>query len=195
MSAQFQVKANERGIVRLFSVAMDQMASNNFLEPDFDRDDEDESDVDAASPVGEALGVTYLDTDFVELFHVDDLDGVGLAQYMIDGLGIAEADITQDRARIDALKGHVLIVLSPALGGFETRLTPRPPLRWIATYVEESAPVKFTPLPDGGAFGATEGNAVPASSPPRPPWHLTALAGLGLLALILILLFATGGPS
>ena len=67
-------------------------------------------------------------------------------------------------ARLNAMSGQVLIVLSQAFGGFETTITPTVPLKWIGTYTEEGASVKFEPLPSDGATGTT---APPTGKPPK----------------------------
>ena len=77
-----------------------------------------------------------------------------LSGYMIEGLGVAEAEIAADKPQLDALKGHVLIVLSRAFSGHEQTVSPQAPLRWIGTWAEETAPVEFEPLPSGDTEGA-----------------------------------------
>ena len=159
MSDRFDVKAGERGVVRVFSVDLPEVETKGFN-------------------ASEALGVETLVPDYVELFPVEDLKGLGLAAYMHDGLGIAEEDL--DTARLDGLKGYVLIVLSAAFGGAAVTLAPRAPLRWIGTYTEESAPVKFEPLPDASA----QGNVV---SEGKPPPSDAAISGrVAMIALLVI---------
>lgn len=132
MSETFDVKSTEHGLVRLFAVDLPPEKIESF-------DAED------------ALGVKALDHAHVELFAISDLTGLGLSGYMNEGLGISRDDL--DSARLDALTGFVLIVRSAAFRGQETTLTTKAPLRWIGTYPEESAPVKFEPLPSAAALG------------------------------------------
>jgi len=143
MSERFDVAADERGLVRVFTV------------------DIAPAEIDAFDPAS-ALGVETLDTAQVEVFPLSDLRGLGLSGYMREGLGIAESEI--DAARLDALEGVVLILRSAAFGGAEVTVTPQSPLRWIGTYREETAPVRFEPLPDASARGA----ATPDDAPKRP---------------------------
>ena len=67
-------------------------------------------DEDTPAPINRALDVTYLDSDFVELFPLSNLDGLGLAGYLTEGLGVAEADVKPNAARLNAMSGQVLIV-------------------------------------------------------------------------------------
>lgn len=169
MSERFTVKANERGIVRLFAVDLPAEEIRRF-----------QTETDAGWPLREALGATELDLEHVELFPVSDLTGLGLAGYMVEGLGIAEADVAEDRARLEALKGHVLVLVSKAFGGVDQQITPRTPLKWIGTYVEERAPVQFRPLPDAAAEGEVAG---PAKAPPSN----AAISGrVAMIALLVI---------
>lgn len=143
MSERFEVKAEERGLVRLFAVDVPPAELDAF---------------DAAS----ALGVEMLDPEQVEVFALADLKGVGLSGYMREGLGIAADEI--DAARLDAFEGVVMVLRSAALGGTEVTLTPQATLRWIGTYREETAPVTFEPLPGASARGAATTEA-PAKRP------------------------------
>jgi hypothetical protein len=103
--------------------------------------------------VQHALGATQLDTNYVEVFALSDLTGLGLTGYMTEGLGIPAQDFAAEQARLDALEGDILVVLSRAFEGIAQTLTPMAPLRWIGTYAEESANVTFEPLPDESARG------------------------------------------
>lgn len=148
MSERFEISGGERGVVRLFAVDLPASEIEAFGRPNHEADTDD-----PPWELRQALGAEYLDADFVELFPLADLKGVGLTGYMTEGLGIAEADVEPDRARLEALSGHVLVVLSAAFGGVAQVIAPRTPLRWIGTYVEEHAPVQFRPLPTEAAKG------------------------------------------
>jgi len=174
---RMQVKPTERGLIRLFVVDLPPEEIKAF----------NTHATDTGWPLQQALGATDLDPARIELFHINDLDDLGLSGYMTEGLGIADKDITPDAARLDALTGHVLIVQSAAFLGNAQTLTPRAPLRWIGTYAEESAPVQFQPLKTDAAKGTL---AAPPPKQANP--HLTllwAILALPVLVAILVAVF------
>ncbi|PJI93028.1 hypothetical protein BC777_1895 [Yoonia maricola] len=184
MSETFHIKATERGVVRIFmaNLTADQAAS--FTES---------TDEDTPAPINRALGVTYLDCDFVELFPLSNLDGLGLAGYLTEGLGVAEADVKPHASRLNAMSGHVLIVLSKAFGGFETTITPIAPLKWIGTYLEEGASVKFEPLPSEAAIGTAGTSKVkPPKSDARVGGMIAMYALIAMFAFVGLLIWIGG---
>ncbi|MBO9474265.1 hypothetical protein J7413_12005 [Shimia sp. R10_1] len=173
-----RVSATEHGLVRLFAVDLPPEQIAQF------RDMPDDSEDSADWPVAKALGATTLDAEFVELFDLRDLEDLGLTGYMVEGLGIAAADVKEDAARLASQKGWMLVVLSSAFEGVAQTLTPKSPLRWIGTYKEETAPVQFSLLPDASAKGAPlppEDDPTPAPAPRSP--YLTLLVALVALPL------------
>lgn len=168
-----QVSATEHGLVRLFAVDLPPEQIPQFR---------DMPDDIADWPITKALGATTLDADHIELFDLQDLDDLGLTGYMVEGLGIAEADVKEDAARLSSQKGWILVVLSSAFEGIAQRLSPKSPLRWIGTYKEEKAPVQFAPLPDKSAKGTTPPPKTAPSQPTRSP-YLTLLIALFALPL------------
>lgn len=184
MSETFHINATERGVIRIFmaNLTTDQAAS--FTES---------PDEDTPAPINRALGVSYLDTDFVELFPLSNLEGVGLASYLTDGLGVAKEDVAPHASRLNSMTGHVLIVLSQAFGGFETTITPTAPLKWIGTYTEEGASVKFEPLPSEGAKGAP---VIPAGKPQKSDARIGGMiamyALIAMFALVALMIWVAG---
>ena len=156
MSESFRINATEHGVIRIFMVnlAANQIAA--FTEA--------AQDGDAPAPITRALGVTNLDSDFIELFPLSNLEGVGLAGYLTDGLGVSKADVAPHASRLNGMTGQVLIVLSSAFGGIETTITPTAPLKWIGTYTEEGASMQFEPLVSEAAAGTLD---KPAGKPPK----------------------------
>ncbi|QYX57461.1 hypothetical protein K1T73_03415 [Roseovarius sp. SCSIO 43702] len=172
MSDRFHIPQNEHGLIRVFSIDLPPEEIPAFTE----RDGDD-------WPLRAALGAGTLDPEHVEVFPVSDLTGVGLSGYLNEGLGVAEADLAADRARLDGLTGHVLIVRSRAFEGREQHIMPQPPLRWIGTWREESAPVQFEPLPSESAAPSD----VPPPDPARPERSDAAISGrVAMIALLVI---------
>lgn len=176
------VKSTEHGVIRLFAVDLPAEDVAAFRARGAQGD----------WPLRDSLGATHLDQDHIECFDLADLEELGLAGYMTEGLGIAADDIALDSARLGNLSGPVLIVFSTAFGGIAQTLTPRAPLRWIGTYREDSAPVTFAPLPDASA----RGSMAPARSAPSGHPHLTLLwAILALPVLVLVIGAAIYGAT
>jgi len=120
VSDVMHITAHETGVVRLFALELDQAEAKRF---------------DAAA-LGAALGGADLDDPQVDIIDTDVLDELGLSGYLTDGMGVPEAEIAPLAARIDALDGWVVVVRSAAFGGQAVTLTPRAPLRWVASFGE-----------------------------------------------------------
>lgn len=155
MSTHLQIKASEHGVVRLFAI-------------DLPLGDAAAFDVDA---LGAALGGIALDAEQVDLIAPDDLQDLGLDGYLIHGIGIPPSEVIQLRPQLRALKGHVALIRSAAFGGMAATLTPRKPVRWIATFGEASIDLTPVPLHSDAAQGVI-GSVPPPLSPasPKLPW-------------------------
>lgn len=140
---------------------------------------------DKAALVAELLGDPGLDPAFVEIFDLADLSTVGLSGYLTEGMGVPETALATDRARLDALKGPVLILLAKALHGREVTLTPDPRLTLVGTYAEERPPVHFEPLPTAAAKGGLTPELTSDRTRQRPG------SAFLLLGLSLVLIAAT----
>ncbi|MCF6444386.1 hypothetical protein [Nereida sp. MMG025] len=177
MTLQTQVSENERGVIRLYEIALPH----------------DEARAITASDIQQAFGVDHLDSDFVETFHVRDLQELGLRGYMETGLGIASCDIDPFAERIVDVDGWVALVVSQAFGGRETRLAPKHPLRPIGAFVEEGASTPLTrlqaetakpsPPPD-----ASEEN--PKGKKPRSDAAMSGMVATIVLIVLALLVFA-----
>lgn len=152
----------------------------------------DELQRDKARLVAELLGDPDLDPAFVEIFDLADLAGVGLAGYLTDGLGVPEATLTADRARLEALTGPVLILLSKALHGRASTLTPDPRLTLVGTYAEVRPPVHFEPLPTAAAQGTLTPDLPIDRTPQRPSAALLLFGAALVLVAVVALWLALG---
>lgn len=171
MSDKISVKAGDRGLVWVFAVDLegDEAARFNRRNGEW--------------PVQKALGAETLDPEHVEMFPASDLEGVGLAGYLEEGMGIPRDQIEDVRGRLDAQQGWVLVVTSKALDGKAQTLTPQAPLRLIGSFSEDRAPVSFEPLPSGGRKEAPE----PAAQPEAAGARNWIWAVVGAVALVIIL--------
>jgi len=173
---QLAIPAHDHNGVRVFSAS---------LTPD-------EMQRDKARLVIELLGDPDLDPAFVEIFDLADLSGVGLAGYLTDGLGVPDTALTADRARLDALTGPVLILLSKALHGRAGTLTPDPRLTLVGTYAEVRPPVHFEPLPTAAAQGTLTPDLPIDRTPQRPSAALLLFGAALVLVAVVALWLALG---
>ncbi|MGI9389201.1 MAG: hypothetical protein ACR2O1_04010 [Boseongicola sp.] len=118
------VSATEFGIVRLFSTELEPPVAAAIT----------------AQNVYRLLGEDIsLDTTKVEVINSMVLDGLGLRNYLVQGYGIAEADLVGKAAALDALTGLIILIPTSAFQGLEQTLDPNPAMRFIGVFREEAA--------------------------------------------------------
>ncbi|WP_057792118.1 hypothetical protein [Roseovarius atlanticus] len=151
MSDRIEIRESESGVVRVFDVDLTRAEAEAFNRRN------------GSWPLKDALGAESLDPHYVDMMQIEDLEGYGLSQYLEQGMGVSSHDLEDAHVQIEGLKGTVLVVGSGAFGGEAQVLTPRAPLRLVATFNEDKAPVQFDPLPSAGAqvAPATEDDDTP----------------------------------
>ncbi|MWD26668.1 aspartate carbamoyltransferase catalytic subunit [Aquicoccus sp. SCR17] len=181
---KMEVKGSERGLVRVFALALPKAEAAGFVAaPEVEGGD---------WPLRDALGATALDPDWVDLVHPGELDELGVAGYLTQGLGVAEGELDGARDRLGALTDPVVILPSQAFAGTAQTLTPRSPLRWIGTFQEESAaPVTERLHSDSAKRQPSHESEPPAPEPAssRPGWLMPALI-VAAVVICLGLIFA-----
>ncbi|QYK41396.1 MAG: hypothetical protein KF887_18850 [Paracoccaceae bacterium] len=177
MTGQIVIPAGERGVLRVFALALPMS--------DIRRLTEDVRAVhDRAAWLAGLLGVATLDPARVEVFDAADTAEMGLAGYLAEAHAIPGDALRDDRTRLDGLRGPVLILLPGAVGGPAT-LTPDPRLTLIGAWLEEGAPpVRFEPLPAGGAKGVI---VPPATRSPRSDARMGGMLAMLALAVMFAL--------
>lgn len=136
MSTLLHIPAHEAHVVRVFAVVEDAAAPL-----------EDEAVLAALGATGE------LRTAEIELFDLRDLQDLTLTAYLAEGHGIAATELEPMRGQLNALTGRVLILPSRAFAGQATDMRIAAALRLVGRFSEEARPVRFAPLPAGGAAG------------------------------------------
>jgi len=165
------IPPHEHGQIRLFAVNRPIDAMARTLQEN-----------DKSAVISDLVGFD-VPSGSAELFAVSDLTGVGLPRYLMDGYTVTEAQISADRARLDALEGYVLLLFSSAFDGAETTLHIGPDLTLIGTYGEEQPAMAAPPLTADAAQPYT---GVPNLTPTTPPRGRAGGAVI-LLALIVAL--------
>lgn len=176
MSGGIHIGEAERGVVRVFDLALEGDDAKAFMRPG------------ESWPLKDALGADTLDADHAELVFVDDLAGFGLPAYLEEGLGVDPHEIEDKHAPLEALSGAVVILRSGAFGGRAQELHPRAPLRLVASLGEIRAAIDLAPMTSATAQGhiAPGGGAGPGRV--GRVWWLTLLMLGAALALALIFL-------
>jgi hypothetical protein len=136
MTEPVVVPANETGKVRLYALNLPAERVASMRDP---------------GALDRLLGVLQVDPASVEIFSVDDLAGLGVAGYLAEGCGIPQDQIDPDRARLQTMKGHVMLVLSRAFGGRAVTLNPAAELDLVGTYSERPVDWSTTPIPTESA--------------------------------------------
>lgn len=193
-----EIPANETDIVRVFAVNGDSRGSGTAQSFLSRLEQPPEIIAAEAARLKDMLGATSIDPTYTETFAVKDVSDMGLSQYIASAMDVPADRLAPDRARIDALEGEVLIVLSRALGLAAQTLRPGPELTFIGAYQMAEAPLTgaVSPIPVAPHPAPEELAPTPPSPPnaPRVPKPtLLALLGLGLAALIILSL--TGGST
>ncbi|KAA9010551.1 hypothetical protein [Histidinibacterium aquaticum] len=160
------VPENEHGHARVFAVDL--------------RDEEAEG---FRQRIGDALGAEPEEGKY-EYFPVSNLEGLGLAGYLVEGLGMEADQVRADTGRLNAIKGYVLIVLSSGVRG--KTLTPGSPLRWIGTYSEPVRVGSMDKLRSESAAGRSE-EKEPAPPPKRSDAAMSGRIAVAAIAVLLLL--------
>lgn len=158
-STPMNVPAFESGVIRLFAIDLPSDQIEAFRASQHINCDKTQW------LLKDALGAKFLDDDFIEVFPVNDLEGLGLAGYLSTGNDVPIDQVNQISHHLERVKGHVLLVFSSAFGGLEQSLDPLSPLRHIATFFTEGTLVTFEPLPDDSAQ-LGNGNIKPVKKKP-----------------------------
>lgn len=104
-----------------------------------------------------------LNGDHMESFAAEDLTGMGLARFLVDGYGIAEEGIPSDRTELDTAGPYILLIRARAFGGEAVDLEPKAPLIPLGVFAQAGAALPG-PMPTSAAE-----TAAPEPAPSRDP--------------------------
>lgn len=166
----YTVKAGERETVRAFAVAVEPNAAKKWAS--------------VQSNIETALGIA-LDFEHVEVFPAEDLKGLGLAQFLIDGYGVDASAVEDDRDLLDLAGSYIVLMRARAFAGQTVELDPKPPLMPLGAYQQASAePTRPT------AARELEPSAKSGVVTEQPRASKSALPLVLIFAALAVLLFA-----
>lgn len=142
-------------------------------------------------PLGDALG-DWIAEDAYELFKAETLSEYSLSRYLTDAHGMDDGSVAPDAARLDALRGPLLLVHSAGIGEDTYRLDPVAPLSLVGRYTET---VDFTVriAPDSAsAAGPVSDPPVKTPSPAALSGRIAMVALLVLFALVGLMIWVAG---
>lgn len=174
MSDTLDIAPGETHVVRLFRLDMSP-EQVRFL-----RDD--------PAALADILGLDQIDPAHADIIRLDDLEELGLSGYLVDGIGVDAAEIASDRARLDAMEGHVLVLLSRALGDSVTRLTPGSGVTLVATYRQVATDWSAKPMQSDSARPGSGTRAAPRKERARSRRIGGAIFAAVMVVLVLIIL-------
>ena len=200
MTTRLSIPADESGVIRVFAVNLPEAEVaamlRNTTAQDMAQDQAASGHLPETPAAAHLLGWPDMDTRHAELFPIRDLTGLGLPGYLTEVLGLDEEQIAPDHARLAALEGYVLIVLSRAFAGQPAVIHIPQALTLIGTYREKAAPIRFDPLPGNAGQGVLTGAPVAASSDQaRRILRVAALSALLLVLLAIGLVAIIGGGA
>lgn len=131
-----------------------------------------------------ALGTPITEPRDVQIVSEAALHDLGLAQFLMMGHGIAEADIAPDMERLNALKGSFAIIRSGAFGGAAVTVPDGSEATWIATYTEErGTAAPLTPLTSDNS----KGTATPSDTAAKKPKSDARIGGMVATVALLLM--------
>ena len=170
----FQVAATERGVVRVFTTDLDAEGNAAITAENVQR------------LLGERLD---LDSSRVEVFPSTVMAEMGLSNYLIEGYGVPAEDLEGTSAKLDSLKGLVILVASSAFKGQSVTLSPTDGIRFVGAFQEPGmAPPTSMAAPESaeGALQPT-GSSRPLETRPGSFWPIALIALLGAAVLVFVL--------
>jgi len=136
MRDPMQVREGESGLVRVFAIDAPPEETALWREPE----GED-------WPLPRALGLDGLDPDGVQVLRPGELGEIGLSGLLSAGHGVDEAQLADERERLDSETALVAVIRSSAIAA-PAALRPVPPLRLLGVFSEPAAPVSLADMGD-----------------------------------------------
>ena len=177
MSQTLDIPAQERNRLHLFALNMIEAEAKKIAR-----------DADAPARL---LGASPFDPQFAEIIRIADLDDLGLAGYLNEGYDVPPEAMQGQRARLKALEGYALIVLSSAFEDQAQRLEIGRDLSYLGAFPTEAPDwTSDTPLESHSARPGTAPEAtvrkLPSDGAMMGRVAMVVLIGLGIFTYVLI---------
>lgn len=143
-------------------------------------------------PLKYALGADRLRAEAIDIVRLKDLEPMRLSQYLQQAHDVPARALDNDATRLDALRGHVLILPPRAFDHTSQTLTVAPPLVHLGRYGETRPTPRGAPLHSDASTGAPSGGA--PAQPERGGSRLLKLllAGIGIVILLTLAMVLRG---
>jgi len=141
---------------------------------------------DALAPILAALGVPGLAPGGVEVFQAGAFEGYGLSRYLTEGAGMEGEGVAAEAARLDALRGPVVLVHSAALPDGARQLQAVAPLRLVGRFAENLDLSVRTPPAADSAHPAVPDPQPEAETERKPPSEAAQSGKVATLALVVL---------
>lgn len=150
----------------------------------FDKEQFDEAGHSLGWGLRDALGVSRIDPNYVEVFKAETMADYGLDTYLIEAHGMAAEQVALDADKLKSLIGPVVVVLSKAFGGRTAHFNLSDDLKLVGRYSAEPMTIPIEPLRSKSAEGVLSGGKAKPSD--------AAMSGR-IATLVLLVLFALVG--
>lgn len=110
-------------------------------------------------PLKYGLGAKRLREGFVDVVSIRDLAEMPLTHYLASAYDVSTRALGPDKTRLDALKGHVVVLPPQAFDATSQTLTIASPLTLIGSYAEARPAPKGPKLKSRAAHGQGAGGA------------------------------------
>ncbi len=136
MRDPMQAGEGEAGLVRVFAIDAPPGEAARWREPE-----------GGDWPLPRALGLDRLDPEGVQVLRPAELGEIGLSGLLAAGHGVDEAQLADERERLDSETALVAVIRSSAIAG-PAELRPGPPLRLLGVFSEPSVAVSLSDMGD-----------------------------------------------
>lgn len=136
-------------------------------------------------PLKYGLGATKLSPAFVETVDLRDLGPMKLSQYLSDAYDVNTKTLGADKARIDALQGHVIVLPPQAFEKTSQQLHVNTPLSYIGGFAMTGAKSRSATPQARAAFGQGSGGAPAAMGSLSRPVLYALIALAVVIAVVL----------